>query len=260
MRKHLSIIAALILLAFTSCTKIEGELISKDFSVDGTYTELDVSNAFEVTVSDAATQITVTAGENVMPKVVIEIVHNTLKIYLKPLTIASLSNLKVVLPYNADLNSVSLSGASSFHSTFPLKAKEVNIELSGASDFYDDIEAEVIEMELTGASNAFGSVRSNRLEMELAGASDVKLEGYVRSLDLKLTGASEIKKTILGDKYAFGCEICEGDISGASQAYIHCDGNIRVALSGASSLHYTGDANTSESTMSGSSNLVHEKL
>ena len=260
MRKQFAIVAAFIMLAFSSCTKIEGELISQDFNVDGAYTELEVSNAFEVTVSDAADCITVTAGENVMPKVVVEIVHNTLKIYLKPLTIASISNLRVTLPYNPDLTSVDLSGASGFHSEFPLRGEKVEVELSGASNFYDDIEAEVIEMDLSGASNVFGGIYGDHLYIEASGASDVKLEGYTTTLNVELSGASNIKKNIVGDHYSLVCESCRGDISGASGAYIHCDGEISVALSGASDLHYTGDATTDGCSLSGSSNIVHDKL
>ena len=67
-------------------------------------------------------------------------------------------------------------------------------------------------------------------------------------------------KQIVENRYGLVCDQCEGSITGASNAYIHCDGNIRVSLSGASDLHYTRDANTTGSTTSVASNIIHDVL
>jgi hypothetical protein len=248
------------LFAFCSCSQIAGEPISKDFSISGTYTELEVEDAFNVTVSDAATQITITAGEHVMPNVVVETVENTLKIYLKGWHSNRGTDMTVILPYNANLTSVDLSGASEFHSEFGLEGEKVDIELSGASDFYCDIEADEIEMDLSGASNYKGYVDSDELDLDMSGASDAILEGQVGTLKIDLTGASKIKKTINGNRYGFACEQCEGSMSGASDIYIHCDGTIKVNLSGASDLHFTGSAFTGDCTTSGGSDIYHDTL
>lgn len=257
MKKYLFVLLALVLLAFSSCKKFAGEPITKDFSIEGAYTELQVENAFDVTVSDAATQITVTAGENIMPKVVVEIVDNTLKIYCERLTIP-VGEMKVTIPYNADLISVDLSGASEFHSEYGLYGEKVEVELSGASDFYCDIEADEIDMNLSGASNVEGSIDASDLDLEMSGASYATLKGQVTTLDLDLSGASSIKKTINGSSYGFECDFCNGELSGASDAYIHCNLTIKVNLSGASDLHFTGTAFTGDSSISGGSEIIHE--
>ncbi len=67
MKKYLAILSVVVLFAFSGCSKYAGDPVSKNFSISGTYTELEVEDAFDVTVSDAATQITITAGEYVMP-------------------------------------------------------------------------------------------------------------------------------------------------------------------------------------------------
>ena len=279
MKKYLIILSTLVLFAFSGCQKYAGDPISKDFNISGTYTELEVEDAFNVTVSDVATQVTVTAGEYVMPNVVVETVENTLKIYLKGWHSNRGTDMTVILPYNANLTSVDLSGASEFHSEYGLEgnkvevelsgassiycdidADEVDIDLSGASDFFGDIFADEIEMDLTGASKIKGYVEALDLDLEMSGASDATLEGQVDRLKIDLSGASDIKKTTDGNRYGFACDRCEGTMTGASNVYIHCDGTIKVSLSGASDLHFTGNAFTGDCTTSGGSNVYHDTL
>jgi len=260
MKKCLVVLSALVLFAFSGCQKFAGEPVAKDFSISGNYTELEVQNAFDVTVSDAVEVVTVTVGEKVMPKVVVEVVDNTLKIYLKPTGHFYGGEMKAIIPYNAHLTSVDLSGASEFRSEYGLEGEKVEVDLSGASDFYCDINADEISMHLSGASKIEGGVSATELDLDLSGASDATLTGQVASLKVDLSGASNIKKTVVGNCYGLVCDQCEGSLSGASNAYIHCDGTIKVDLSGASDLHFTGTAFTGDSSTSGASDIIHDLL
>lgn len=243
MKRFLIIISAVVLVAFSSCTKItEGTIIPKDFGNPGNYTALEISNAFEAYVSENANTITITAGENVMPYIVVETVNNTLKIYLKPVAIVNLSQLKVVLPYNINLSAVNLSGAAEFHSEYGLIGEALKVELSGASEFHCALAA------------------TDHIDMVMSGASKFESALITDELDLKMSGASKIVKKITESQYAVLCELCKGTISGASEAYIHCDGNINVNLSGASVLHFTGNAFTADSEVSGGSQIIHDVL
>ena len=241
MRKHLFILSTLVLFALCGCNKMAGDPISKDFSIDGSYTELQVENGFDVTVSDVATAITVTAGENVMPNVMVEIVGNKLRIHLKPMSNSYGSEMKVTLPYNVNLTNVDLSGGSEFHSEYGL-------------------DAEKIEVDLSGGSKIKGVVSATDLDLELSGGSDAILEGQVVKLEINLTGGSNIMKKVVDSRYALVCDRCEGVMSGGSDAYIHCDGSIKVNLSGGSELHYTGNAATTGSNCSGGSEISHDVL
>jgi hypothetical protein len=115
-------------------------------------------------------------------------------------------------------------------------------------------------MDLTGSSNIKGYVEALDLDLEMSGASDATLEGQVDMLMINLSGASNIKKTIDGNRYGFSCDQCEGTMTGASNVYIHCDGTIKVNLSGASDLYFTGNAFTGDSTTSGGSDIYHDTL
>lgn len=299
MKKYLFILSALVLFAFTSCQKLAGDPVSQDFAVESAYTRLEVQDAFDVTVSDAVDVITITVGEKVMPYVVAEVVDSTLRIYLKSMGAVYVGEQKAVIPYNADLTYVKLSGSSSFHSTYNLDSEnvkvklsgssefdcdlaaqdkvivdmsgsskftgnmvtvEADVELSGASNYNGDILAENLKIDLFGSSNIEGLVAANILDLILSGASDAKFSGDVNLLKINLDGSSNIVKHVTGNRYALGCGRCEGEMSGASDAYIHCNGNIKVDLSGASELHFTGSGNPADSSTSGSSEIIHDVL
>ena len=115
-------------------------------------------------------------------------------------------------------------------------------------------------MDLSGASNIKGEVSAIDLDIELSGGSEATLEGEVDKLEINLSGASSIMKKVVGSRYALVCDRCEGSMSGASNAYIHCDGSIKVSLSGGSELHYTGDAATTGSSCTGGSVISHDVL
>ena len=149
MKKYLFILSTLVLFACGSCQKYAGDPVTQDFSIEGSYTELQVESGFVVTVSDMATAITITAGENVMPKVLVEKVGDKLRIHLKPMTNIYGSEMKVILPYNADLTSVDLSGAAEFHSEHGLAGEKVDVEMSGASTFDCNISADELAENMT---------------------------------------------------------------------------------------------------------------
>ena len=81
-------------------------------------------------------------------------------------------------------------------------------------------------------------------------------------MTLNLKDASGIKKNIINSRYGFSCDECEVSMEDASDAYIHCDGTIRIVkLSGASDLHYTGNAEIIlTGSTSSSSDIKHDVL
>ena len=95
---------------------------------------------------------------------------------------------------------------------------------------------------------------------DLEGASDATFIGHVTTLKIDLSGSSNIVRTLEENRYGLACDSCEGSMSGSSNAYIHSDGTIRVSLSGASDLHFTGNAFTGDCTTSGGSNIFHDVL
>lgn len=260
MRKAFLSLFALAVVLTSGCSKPAGNPITQTFNVKGNYTELEVGDAFCVLVSDTVNHVTITAGENIMPHVVVKVVDGALKIYIQGWHANLGNDMKVVLPYNASLTSVELSGASAYHSAFGLKGSEVDVSLSGASNFYCDIEADEVDIELSGASFISGQVAATTLDFDMSGASSAALEGTAEALHVDFSGASTLKRQVAGNRYAFACNRCEGSLSGSSNAYLHCDGAISVSLSGSSNLYYTGGATTRGCSSTGGSNISHDVL
>ena len=118
-------------------------------------------------------------------------------------------------------------------------------------------------LNLSNASDIEGEVNAEELTINMANASDAKLTGHVGKLTLNLKNASSIKKNIINKHYALSCDECEVSMEDASDAYIHCDGNSKInRISGASDLHYTGNATItlSPGVTSGASDIMHDVL
>ena len=249
---------------FCNCSTFSGKKIEKTFDIDNSYTELIVKDAIEVIISNEQDQISVITTENLINDVIIEKTDNRLRLYLKKNIRIYRSDLKIILPYNPNLQKIELSGASNFQSELTLKNEEIDINISGASDFQCDIEAKEIEIELSGASDIKGNLIAQNLDIELSGASDATLSGETNTLSIELSGASNMVKKIIDNRYSLICNQCECDLSGASDAYIHCNDNINIInLAGASNLHYTGNAKITlndSDNISGSSDIIHDTL
>ena len=208
MKKTLVILSLCAL--FFGCTKDWGTPATKNYPVNAPYTKLDVSNAFEVTVSDQVTDVVVTVGEQAHDRVVVKVVDGELQIGFKPNTNYS-GKAKAVIPA-AVLRKLDLSGASSF--TGDLRGDDVDIELSGASTYRGTVEATELDIDLSGASDAI-----------LSGACQTKME-------IDLSGASTLKAANLSAMSVYG------EMSGASDADVTVCSDLNVKLSGASTLTY----------------------
>ncbi len=208
MKKTLVILSLCAL--FFGCTKDRGTPATKNYPISGAYTKLDVSNAFDVTVSDQVTDVVVTVGELAHDRVVVKVVDGELQIGFKPNTNYS-GKAKAVIPA-AVLRKLDLSGASSF--TGDLRGDDVDIELSGASTYRGTVEATELDIDLSGASDAI-----------LSGACQTKME-------IDLSGASTLKAANLSAMSVYG------EMSGASDADVTLCSDLNVKLSGASTLTY----------------------
>ena len=199
---------------FLGCTKDWGTPATKNYPISGAFTKLEVSNAFEVTVSDQVTDVVVTVGELAQERVVVRVVDGELQIGFKQNTFGFQPNCKAVavIPANANLSDLELSGASSF--TGDLRGADVDIELSGASTYRGNVEATELDIDLSGASDAIiHGVCQTKMDIDLSGASTLK------AADLSAMSVS-------------------GEMSGASDADVTVCSALNVELSGASTLTY----------------------
>lgn len=221
--KYRIITLTFILSVLLGCDKITRDYAIKFVDIENTYKELHVSDAINVVISDTAEEVKVRAGKNLLPNVIIEEKGDILDIRLKDGTYFFNTAINIEVPVNPSLT---------------------KLDLSDASDIRGEINAE-------------------DLIINLSDASDAILIGHVGKLTLNIEDASSIKKIIIHKRYGLSCDECEVSIEDASDAYIHCDGTIRIVeLSGASDLHYTGNAEIilTGGTLSSSSDIKHDVL
>ena len=258
MRKHILLfVAAALLMSGCVKEKLTGVEVTKTFDVPGWYDELSVSHSISVSFSDQVEQVTVTADEGIISHFTMKLVDGELKLYRTPAVNFLPSPITVLLPCNAQLREVNLSGTSFFRGD--LEADDIEIEASGNSVFKGNLTANDIDIILSGESEVeCQSVAANNMDLEFSGAAKAQLKGSVENLDLELSGASELRTEVVDHIYAFACTNCESGLSGGSEANLHCDGRIYGSLSGSSEIHYTGDANTEGCHLSGNSKVIRE--
>ncbi len=211
------------LLILFGCDKLAGTSVTETLEITNTYIELRVQDAIDVVISNSVEEARITGGENVISYVAIEEANGMLDIRRKDGKYFLNSTVKVELPYNPNLGKMAISDAS-------------------------DIDCEV---------------NAEEFVISLTDASDAKLQGHIGKLKINLDDASSIKKNVVNKRYALSCDECEVSMSGASDAYLHCDGNIKIIkLEGASDLHYTGNATITFAggIPSSSSDIKNDKL
>ena len=121
-----------LLSALFGCDKFPGVKVTETFNIENTYSELYVSNAINVVISDTVEEVKVTAGENLMPNVIIEEKDDILDIRLKDGIYFFNSVINIELPVNPDLTKLTLSDASDIKGE--VNAEDLTINLRDASD------------------------------------------------------------------------------------------------------------------------------
>lgn len=216
---------------FASCSYYYGEPTTMDYPIDGSYTRLEVSHAFDVSVSETATQAVVTVPEELHSKLKLEVKNGTLYIGFTRNLVVSNQKCAVVLPLNPQLTDLDLSGASTFYGD--LKGTSSDIDLSSASDFFGNVEAADVNFEISGASTYKGNVNCDLMDIELSGAATATLHGTCTGImEIEVSGASDLHA------FEFNTETVSGSLSGASDADVTICNRIAVSVSGASDLTY----------------------
>ncbi len=125
------------------------------------------------------------------------------------------------------------------------------LKVSGACDVMltGTLQAKTLKLELSGASDLKGRLDADKLTVELSGASDITLSGKVSQMDIVASGASSFKG------FDLSSDICNAHASGASDIKITVNKELTAQASGASDVHYKGEAVIREIRSSGSSSV-----
>ncbi len=197
---------------FLSCTKDFGTPITKEFAISNSYSKIDISDGFHVTMSDEVSSVVVTVGEKAIDRAVVKVQNGTLYIHFKWGTHYQ-GNATAIIPSSMAVNKISLSGSSAIYDG----------ELSGGD----------AELELSGASTFTGTANVADIDIEMSGSSQVVIMGNSQSsLDIDLSGSSTL------DAFGLITPEVEGDMRGNSMAKVTCCTSLEVDLTGDSKLTY----------------------
>jgi hypothetical protein len=132
--------------------------------------------------------------------------------------------------------------------TLEIKADK---RLSPKNPIHIRVSAPNIEkLEVSGVSKlSLTNLQNDSLKIDVSGASKVMIDGATKNLDVELSGASRL------DAENLKSENANVDGSGASNASLSVSGDLKVDLSGASKVIYTGNPKNLEKSTSGASSV-----
>lgn len=105
-------------------------------------------------------------------------------------------------------------------------------------------------LDLSGASKVnIINLNNDSLSLDSSGASKIKLEGTTKTFDVEMSGASKL------DAENLKAENVSVDSSGASSAYVYVTNELKVDLSGATNVTYSGSPKSVHKKASGASSV-----
>jgi hypothetical protein len=206
-----------------------GDLVQTNVDI-GSFSELSVGSAFEVTVRPGdVPSLVLRTDDNLVDRIEAVVDEDELSITLDAAVRDATLEADLTVPASM-LSSVDLSGASTLTATEPLTASTVTVQASGASRAFVVVQTDDVTLTASGASvvNATGS--TGTLVAEASGSSTLRLE----QLD---AGSAQVSA------------------DGASRVEVSVSGDLRAEAAGASTVRYLGDPDTVERDVSGASSV-----
>ena len=239
----------------------------------GSFNKIRVSSAISLYLSQGNTQAVAVSSEDAdaTEKIKTEVSNGTLKIYvdnglwnkwnwgnkhlrayitftqLDMLDASGASSVEITDPINVNDFKLVLSGASSIKGD--IKGSDLDFDVNGASTGKLDVKATSFKLSASGASTFKGNISADKMDYDVNGASTTDVDGSTTDLTVSASGASNFRGA---DMQAVSCKI---EATGASSANINVSKTIDATASGASSIHYSGDATISKIDVSGSSTV-----
>jgi hypothetical protein len=243
-------------LLFSGCTEDYGPVTSKSYDYTG-FTRVEVGSTFEVEIVQADTwSITIEAQEKLFDNLNVNKTGDTLEVNLKWGWGSWVSSwgfkrakARITMP---EMEALTLSGASSGTAKGFRSNHDAEIAVSGASSLEIDMEAAAVKLEISGASHVTGELQAASMTAGISGASRATLTGAADDLFINASGASTAALEELA------AQTVDIELSGASRGTVSVRDLLKLNLSGASNLTYTGDPSLESIEISGSS-TIHKK-
>ncbi len=232
---------------------------TKEINVNS-FNSLDAGFIFNIEAIQSTTEkIVIVADKEVLDAVEIKVKNNTLYLSgstknLSRETQKRIRKVKTYIYYK-QLNSINLSGATTFTSKEIFKGDKFDITSSGAVTINSvKIDVERSSISLSGATNTIIEGTIGQSDIDVTGAAKFNFKGYANDIDMSCSGAvninlegeiKKLKQSISGSSKLHlsgeGNEFSDIEISGAS--YINAISfpidNLKVSLSGVSKAKFS---------------------
>lgn len=207
------------------------EIIEK--RTTSSYDDIKIMGAYDIELfAGTEGQITITAEENLMQFIKIEVDNNVLKIYTeknKNLNSSSGKNLKIAIPFET-LSGVTLTGSGEIITKNKIKSSQFALNLTGSGNLKLDIEADEIDTNLSGSGN-------------------ITLDGKTNNLNNTISGSGGINTYNLDTKNA------DVTISGSGDIKVFCSESLKARVSGSGDIFYKGEPKIKDTKVSGSGKI-----
>ena len=245
-----AIVSGLIL---TGCTRVlisdsGASTTTRDYDFTD-FTGIEIGHAFELEITYSDTyKVSITAGKNMLDRIDVSKVGDTLKIDMDNWVFNWNSTPKATITMPV-LRSLDCSGASKGNVLGFKSSEDFTLKLEGASDLDIDMEVGEFNSEISGASKLIGYLKASKSRIEVSGAGEAKLTGSGGNLILDGSGACHVGLS------GFQVDDADIELSGASDASVYVSGKMDVTVSGASSLEYSGNPTMGRLDISGASDI-----
>jgi len=228
--KQVVLLCSAVLLLFSSCsyTTGSGNIITEKRTV-GHFTELTVSNAFDVEVKiGPVEEVSIEADDNLMKYIRTTVSGNTLNIHTEHLHNLNNGHLKVHITV-PELKRIAASAAADVKVLDLLKGTGT-LDFNASSSA--DIEAEVDAPGINAGASSAGSI---------------KLSGKTRNYKAEASSGADIKT---GDLLAENTDV---SVSSGANATVYASVSLVAEASSGGDINYHGAASVKQSTSSGGS-------
>lgn len=225
----------------------------KSIPLKENYSQLIVSAAIDVALSDSVKDIRVYAPEVVMKHLTVEQEGGTLRIAMRrDVKLKLRERPRIVIPTRMSVNYIELRNAASLQ-TGKLVREMLDIYLTGASTLRGNFEGKRLTIEQAGASDVKAHVAVENIALNLSAASTMEIRGRVFfKMDVSMIEASSL------DAEKLEVRRIEGSLDGASNAILWCTERMAVPVRGASHLVYIGRPLVANCPTSDVSTVVHK--
>lgn len=212
--------------------KGNGKVVQENRST-ANYDQINMAGFFDVElVSGSEGSITIKGEENLIPHIITEVKGNQLIIKTEKgysLQPSKRQGILVQVPFES-IDEVSLTGSGNIFGSDAIKSKDFKTELTGSGDIKLNLDAQSVETLLVGSG-------------------DIELQGTTQKVTHQITGSGDIEGSNLKAVDA------EANISGSGDIELHCEGNLKIRITGSGDVNYIGNPSTEDSKILGSGDV-----